>query len=344
MTSDILRQLSGTMATGGVAASGQDISTATAAAPVYSTNHLDLDAGGALRTKRDLRNTFIWTGFSATVNSATDTATLDIEAVMMPYTALPAAASSIAAWDNTNDVAATVITVAAHGLPNGTRVTVAQTAGTLNTGTGYAVSTLLYVVSATTNTFGLSATLGGAAITLADTAGTTTLTRYPSITFDNTKDVASTVITYAGHTLPNGTRVTVAQTTGAINTGTGYAVATNLYVVNSTTDTFGLSATPGGAAITLADTTGTTVVTWFPEVVGAANKIGLERLIANVAQVQFVINPLLIGPGNGVPAHRYLLARYTPTANLTAGGAFCQFRNGAPMANFPINPSNYVTP
>lgn len=338
---DVFTRLSGTT---GSAPAGQSIAAATAAAPVYSTQWLDMDADGALRTKRELRDLFALAWPTTTVNSATDTATLDIELVMMPYAEIPAAAASLSAWDNTTAVAATVITSTAHGLTNGMRATVAQTSGTLNSGTGYAVATLLYVVNATTNTFGLSATLGGTAITLADTTGTTTLTYYPSITFDNTKDVASTVITYAGHSLPNGTRVTVAQTTGTLNTGTGYAVATNLYVVNSTTDTFGLSATPGGTAITLADTTGTTVVTWFPEVVGSASKVALERLIANVAQVQFRINPLLIGPGNGVPVHRYLRARYVPTADLTAGVMFLDIRSGAPMANFPINPNNYVTP
>lgn len=253
MTLDILTRLSGTT---GSSAAGQSIAAATAAAPVYSTNWIDLDAAGTLRTKRDLRDMFALVWPTTTVDSATNTATLDIELVMCPTTA--PATPTLAAFDNTSAVAATVITSTAHGLINGTRITVAQTSGTLNTGTGYAVST-------------------------------------------------------------------------------------NLYIVNATTDTFGVSTTPGGSAISLTDQTGTTTVTWYPEVVGAASKVPLERLIANRTQVQIRVNPLLLD-SRVQPVHRYLFARYIPTANLTAGVVFCDMQRGAPMSNHPINPSNYVTP
>lgn len=249
---DVYTRLSGST---GSSAAGQSIATATAAAPVYSTNWIDLDAAGSLRTKRDLRDIFAEFWFTTAVDSGTNTATLDLELVMSPTTA--PATPTLTAFNNTSDVAATVITSAAHGLIDGTRIQVAQTSDTLNTGSGYAVST-------------------------------------------------------------------------------------NLYIVNATTDTFGVSATPGGSAISLTDQTGTTTVTWFPEVVGAAPKVALERLTTS-ARVQVRINPLIVGQ-KGFPVHRYLFARYVPTANLSAGVAFCDLRASAPMSNFPINAINYVTP
>lgn len=260
MTLDVLTRLSGST---GAAAAGQSIAAATAAAPVYSTNWLDLDAAGALRTKRDLRDVFALAWPTTTVDSATNTATLDIELVMVPTTT--PATPTLAAFDNTTAVAGAVITSVGHGLINGTRITVAQTSGTLNT------------------------------------------------------------------------------TSGGGGGGAAYAVSTNLYIVNATADTFGISSVPGGAPFTFVDQAGTTTVTWYPEVVGCAAKIPLERLIANRTQVQFLINPLLLDH-RVQPVHRYLFARYVPTANLTAGVMFLDLQRGAPMSNHPINPTNYVTP
>lgn len=248
--SDINTRLSGTT---GSSAAGQSIAAATAAAPVYSTNWLDMGLTGTTPNQRDLRDLFALVWPTTTVDSATNTATLDIEIVMVPTTtpATPTLVFTAAGF------ATDTMTSTAHGLPNGTRVTVA------------------------------------------------------SVT-----------------TLP-----------------AGLTASTNYYVRDAAADTFKLTLVPGGTAVDITDAgSGTHTATWFPEVVGAAPKIGLERLIANVAQVQLVINPLLIGPGNGVPVHRYLFARYVPTANLTAGVVFCDLRTGAPMANFPINPNNYVTP
>jgi len=249
---DIYTRLSGTT---GSSAAGQSIAAATAAAPVYSTNWIDLDAAGSLRTKRELRDIFAEFWFTDSVDSGTNTATLDLEIVMVPTTT--PATPTLAAFNNTSDVAGAIITSAAHGLIDGTRITVAQTTGTLNT-------------------------------------------------------------------------------------GSGYAVATNLYIVNATTNTFGVSATPGGSAITLTDQTGTTVVTWYPEVIGCAAKQPLERLTENAARVPVRINPIPVGQ-KGYPVHRYLFARYVPTANLSDGVAFCDLKPSVTMSNQPINAINYTT-
>jgi hypothetical protein len=250
---DVNTRLSGTT---GSSAAGQSIATATAAAPVYSTNWIDLDAAGSLRTKRDLRDLFGLFWFTTTVDSATNNATLDLELVMTPTT-VPGT-PTLAAFNSTSDVDDTteIITSAAHGLIDGTRITVAAASGDLPT---------------------------------------------------------------------------------------GLAASTNYYLRDVTTNTFKVATTPGGTAVNLTDAVGTTTVTWYPEVVGAMSKQPLERLIASKAMVQVRINPLLLGSPY-FPVHRYLFARYVPTANLSAGVAFCDIRSGAPMSNFPINPINYVTP
>jgi hypothetical protein len=251
MTLDAYTRLSGTTS------AGQNIANTTTAG-VYSTHWLDLDAGGALRTKRDLRDIFglFWT--TGTLDSATNNATIDIELVMCP-TVTPGTPTFTTTGDTDISTANDTITEPSHGLPNGTRLTVVSSGA------------------------------------------------YP----------------------------------------TGLATATNYYVVQATTDTFKVSVTPGGTPVDITATAAVTLTwTWYAEVVGAASKIGLERLVANVSQVQLCINPLLLGPGNGVPVHRYLFGRYTPSATLGAAAqpVFMDLQRGAPMANFPINPSNYVTP
>lgn len=93
--------------------------------------------------------------------------------------ATPTTARTLAAFNSTDDVDDTTetITSAAHGLTNGTRVTVAAATGALPT--GLTAATNYYIRGATTNTFQLAATPGGAAINLTDAVGTTTTTWYP---------------------------------------------------------------------------------------------------------------------------------------------------------------------
>lgn len=170
MFRDILCRLSGTnditLAAGGVP---QDIGGATTAG-LLSTNGYDIsDSGMFLGDGEPL---FARCSVnSEDLDSATANATIDIEIV-----ALPAGKSSIATFTFT---AATtdIITATAHGLVDGTRVTVATTT-TLPA--GLAASTNYYVIEATTDTFKLSATPGGAAVDITSTgSGTHTATWYP---------------------------------------------------------------------------------------------------------------------------------------------------------------------
>lgn len=158
--------------------------------------------------------------------------------------------------------------------------------------------------------------------------------------FDNTTAVAGTVVTVNGHGLSNGTQVTVAQTTGTLNTGTGYAVATWLYIVNATTNTFGFSATPGGAAITLADTAGTTTVTWYPDVIVSTGPIGFDRIVAGY-QRELSIPPQ--SPNTGQAIGRYLYAMFDVTTTLDTLTLLCDLKDGFEMNGKPFNAINYQT-
>lgn len=160
--------------------------------------------------------------------------------------------------------------------------------------------------------------------------------------FDNTTDVAGTVITSTAHGLTNGTRITVAQTSGTLNTGTGYAVATWLYIVNATTNTFGVSATPGGAAISLTDQTGTTTVTWYPEIVVSSGPIPFHFLPAG-AVVELAIPPHLITPAPTKAIHRYMYAMFSGPTDIGAGTFTCDIVGGYAQQGQPFNKVNYVT-
>ena len=194
-------------------------------------------------------------------------------------------------------------------------------------------STVLAFTSATAD-----ATLDLRIISLPKIPATVT-TAMTLAAFNNTSDVAGTVITSTAHGLANGTRITVAQTTGTLNTGTGYAVATNLWIVNATTNTFGVSATRGGSAITLADQTGTTTVTWYPEVLVSRPAIALQDLALGRGKIEAVINPAIIR-GH---IHRYLMAQFIPSATLTAGTITVDLTGGFAMDGYPFNAVNYVT-
>lgn len=94
-------------------------------------------------------------------------------------------------------------------------------------------------------------TIGSTTVTMADTAGLTTgmqvlatgVSTARSVTFTDTGDT----VTFAGHGIPNSTRVSFAT----ITTTTGIATYTMYYVINATTDTFQLSATDGGSVLPL---------------------------------------------------------------------------------------------
>ena len=150
--------------------------------------------------------------------------------------------------------------------------------------------------------------------------------------FNNTSDVAGAVITSAAHGLTNGTRVTVAQTSGTLNTtssgggGPTYAVSTNLYVVNATTNTFGLSGIPNGTPFVFVDQTGTTTVTWYPEILVDSGEIGIDRIQAGLFKYEVAIPPPQVSPK--YPYNRYIYARFVPSATITAGTMTCDINEG----------------
>lgn len=94
-------------------------------------------------------------------------------------------------------------------------------------------------------------TTGSTTITMANTSGIladmqvtgTGISTNRAVTFTDVGDI----VTFAGHGIPNGTRVSFSSITST----TGITTYTMYYVINATTDTFQLSLTNGGSAIAL---------------------------------------------------------------------------------------------
>jgi len=107
---------------------------------------------------------------SATASSPGVNITLDIALYAVPVNDAAGSAGTIASVAYTN--ASVIFTKAAHGLGNGTRVTLGSAIGS-----SFTTSTAYYVVNATANTFSLAAAPNGAAIA-ADAASNVTITWY----------------------------------------------------------------------------------------------------------------------------------------------------------------------
>lgn len=166
-----------------------------------------------------------------------------------------------------NIATATFTVPSTAGITTGTPVQF-TTGGTLPT--GLTASTKYYARDVTATTFKVSATIGGAAITLSGTqSGTHTaywniysVFGFPTATASNKTggrvpfypaiSIANpAVVTSTSHGLANGKRV-IFQTTGALPTG--ITANTVYFVVNSAANTFQISATSGGAAIATSGT------------------------------------------------------------------------------------------
>lgn len=138
-------------------------------------------------------------------------------------------------------ISGTVLTSKDHGLTSGNPI-VLQTDGSLPT--GFTANTVYYATVLSTDTFSLSATVGGATITASGTPyGRHRWTRYKVATVT----IASPgVVTQTNHGLSNGTPFTW-STSGTLPTG--ITAGDTYYVINATTNTFQFSATSGGSAV-----------------------------------------------------------------------------------------------
>jgi len=166
-----------------------------------------------------------------------------------------------------NIATATFTVPSTTGITTGTPVQF-TTGGALPT--GLTASTKYYARDVTATTFKVSATIGGAAITLSGTqSGAHTaywniysVFSFPAATASNktggrvpfypTISIATpAVVTSTSHGLANGKRV-IFQTTGALPAG--ITANTVYFVVNAAANTFQISATSGGAAIATSGT------------------------------------------------------------------------------------------
>lgn len=132
-----------------------------------STNVVDISSDKfSITDGEDLEVHF---GVASSVTAAGNAnATLDIALYSVPASGATGSTGTIATVAYTNG--SSVFTKAAHGLSNGTRVTVGSAIGS-----SFATSTAYYVVNAATDTFAMSATPGGVAIA-ADASSSVTIT------------------------------------------------------------------------------------------------------------------------------------------------------------------------
>lgn len=163
MITDFNLRLSGTAAEPSVA------QTIAISSGTVSTNVVDISSDRfAVSDGEDLEVHF---GLASSVTAAGDAnATLDIALYAVPVSNATGSAGAIGTVSNADGsgTPATLFTKAAHGLVNGTRVT-------LTAITGISASTAYYIRNATTDTFELSATPTGAIVTYTN-AATSTIT------------------------------------------------------------------------------------------------------------------------------------------------------------------------
>lgn len=165
---DTFLRLSGTMGTPGTP---QDIDPAASATPLWSEFYLDQRGDNGFDIGAGTNIYALFTVNTEDFDSATKTATCEFQIITSPKTSLATFTFTAATTD--------IITAAAHGLTEGTRVTVASST-TLPA--GLAAATNYFVRDVTTNTFKLSATPLGTAVDITDTGtGTHTLTWYPEV-------------------------------------------------------------------------------------------------------------------------------------------------------------------
>lgn len=139
------------------------------------------------------------------------------------------------------------ITISTHGFSDGNKITFSST-GTLPA--GLVAGTQYYIVSAATNTFKVSTSIGGSAVTITDVgSGLHTVTR--TKTLDETfapedVDFVTDTITITNHDLANGDRVLLTSTDllpTPLETDTFY------YVVGAAANSIQLSTALGGSAV-----------------------------------------------------------------------------------------------
>jgi len=157
------------------------------------------------------------------------------------------------------------VTATSHGLSNGTAIYFSSITST----TGISTNTRYYVISSTTNTFQLAASVVGAALPLATNgSGVMSLsTSIGSATFvDSTNRVALN-----SHGLTNGSAVYFSSITST----SGISINTVYYVINATADDFQLATLSGGSVVDLV-TNGTGILCKNPMVslTGAGSNIG----------------------------------------------------------------------
>jgi len=163
----------------------------------------------------------------------------------------------------------------------------------------------------------------------------------PTVTAPGGINTTTNVLTATAHGLANSTAV-VMSTAGTLPTfSPAYTAGQFLYVRNATDDTFQLSYTPGGDIIDItAAGSGSILFTEALTTVAAAIAVPLQRLGAGCIY-ELAISPP--GVAKESFAARYIIARFNPTAALSAGTFICDLVSGFGQDGQPKNKLGYVT-
>lgn len=341
---DIYNRLFGTTADGGATFTAQALDLVNAARPRLSGEWLDLGRLFPLTGPGTPR--YFEVLVATALTSGTATAEVEFQLVATPR--LPTAQQySFSFVDGDVTTGTDTIAETAHGMPDGTIVTLTNSGGALPAGLSAGVT--YYVRDSAANSFKLALTPGGVAvdITAAAGGGTHTVTgtgAAPDTTFlfvDADVSVANNTITETGHGLPNGTRVQLSNSGGTLPAGLS---ATQTYFVrDSTANTFALALTPGGAAvdITAAAGGGTHTVTWFPEVLASTGAVPVQRCTAG-SRFAMAVNPfqeILVSGVEQRRVGRYIFGRVVVSHDLTAGAILGDLREQPPSARGRAMPS-----
>lgn len=204
----------------------------------------------------------LWHQIANGSNGQSPTATCTITTGAVSAVALTTATVTI-------DIPSSTVTWTAHGKTNGTAVVLTNSGGNLPT--GYTSGTTLFMVGVTTNTFQLSTTSTGSAITLSGTqAGTQTATLHGTGYF-NTADVIASG-SDSTHVL-TGSIITAVMEADYVDNiafgGSGYA--TNDTVTDGDGTVYTITATSAGGVATTATVT-TRVSVTDPTATGYYNR------------------------------------------------------------------------
>lgn len=232
----------------------------------------------------------------------------------------------------TADAGTDTFTATGHGMANAWVVSVSSSGAGAALPSGLVAGRAYYVVGASTDTFQLSETLGGAAINIADAGtGTHTVVTLRSNTTTSlpfTADASDVCLTATAHGFANGQQVAVSST--GLLPG-GLSAATVYFVRDADVLTFKLAATIGGGAVDITDSgSGTHTITrtmitvqWTKTAPASSTPVASGYIVQRDMRWAFyehvrVLTPYQPEQSGSYPAGAVLAPGYTVPSSITS--------------------------